>query len=323
MSKATRIIRVGSRESLLAVAQTKTVLSAVARAHPEIRFELVTMKTQGDRLSAAYPTVPQPEIMRSGRQVVKGLFVKELEQALIDRRIDLAVHSLKDMALEPNPLLPVVAVSKRFDPRDVLVMARDRADAASGAACTDLRIAHGLTGGCSSPRRRIQLQKSLDCRVKPIRGNILTRIEKLDRDGEYDFLVLAAAGLLRADLAERISCYVDPEEILPAAGQGALACQGCADELFDYLACVHDEDTYDCVAAERAFAHATGGGCSSPVAAYAVLEGDELWLRGLYADEERGIYEKGAIRGARKDAVKLGRLLAEDLLTKGRMRHDG
>lgn len=302
-----RVVRVGSRESLLAVAQARIVMDAVSKRHPEIAFELVTMRTQGDRFSAAHPTSALPP---GDKEIVKGLFVKELEAALHDGRIDFAVHSLKDMSVFANEALPIVALSPREVPYDVAVF---KAGTRPGGA-TDLSAFAGLTGGCSSARRRVQLERAVGCPIKPIRGNIVTRMEKLDNNGDYDFLILAAAGLLRLGMTDRIGFCFPGDVILPAAGQGVLACQGRAGENYDYLADFHDRDVEACVTAERAFAAATGGGCSSPVAAFAQISGRELRLVGLFADEERGIFERGEIAGDRGEAAQLGEALARRLL---------
>lgn len=307
MEKSKRTVRVGSRESRLAVVQARLVIDAVSHAHPELEFELVTMRTQGDRFSAAHPDASLPP---NPGNVVKGLFVKELESALHEGRIDFAVHSLKDMSVFENAELPIVALSPREAPCDVAVFREGfRFDKISGVSALA-----GLTGGCSSARRRIQLERAVACRVKPIRGNILTRLEKLDKSGDYDFLILAEAGLLRLGLQERIGLRFDRGTMLPAPGQGVLACQGRAGGDYDYLRSFHDADVEICAAAERAFAAATGGGCSSPVGAWAEMAGGELRLSGFFADEEKGIFRRGELVGAPRDAVDLGKALAERLL---------
>ncbi len=305
--KNRRTIRVGSRESRLAVVQARLVIDAVARAHPELEFELVTMKTQGDRFSAAHPDASLPP---NPGNVVKGLFVKELESALHEGRIDFAVHSLKDMSVFENAELPIVALSPREAPCDVAVFREGfRLDKIPGTAALA-----GLVGGCSSARRRVQLERAVACRMKPVRGNILTRLEKLDKSGDYDFLILAEAGLLRLDLRDRIGFRFDRGTMLPAPGQGVLACQGRAGEDYGYLKSFHDADVAICATAERAFAAATGGGCSSPVGAWAETAGGELRLFGFFADEEKDIFRRGELAGDPRDAVGLGKALAARLL---------
>lgn len=314
-----KIVRVGSRESALAVAQAQIVMEAVSRAHPEIEFELVTMKTQGDRYSAAHPNEALPPAERISKKIVKGLFVKELEAALADRRIDFAVHSLKDMSVFPNESLPIVALSPREVPYDVAVFRKNFRE----RGIFDIAELSGLRGGCSSARRRVQLRNAVRCDVRPIRGNIVTRIEKLDGGDEYDFLVLAAAGLLRLGMKDRIGYCFGDEFILPAPGQGVLACQGRRGDDYGYLDSFHDSVVAACVTAERSFAAATGGGCSSPVAAHACVEGDELRLEAFFADadEAEEAVKKGEKAGARgsvtgkaADAAHLGEALAERLL---------
>ena len=282
---------VGSRESRLAVIQTQLAIQAIRACQPGLEVELLTMKTTGDKI-----------LDRTLDQVGgKGLFVKELDAALLAGRVDLTVHSSKDLPMETDPRLPLVAFSRRADPRDALVLP---------AGVTELDPAKPI--GCSSLRRQLQL-KALFPQMKtaPVRGNVLTRLEKLDR-GEYAALVLAAAGLERLGLAGRVSRYFSVEEMLPAAGQGILAVQARAD--FD-PACLrefHDPDSRDCLLAERAFVRALDGGCSSPVAAYATIDGAALTLRGLYVDSH-GEARRQTISGPREQGERLGAALAQDL----------
>jgi hydroxymethylbilane synthase len=294
-----RIVRIGSRDSVLAVKQTRLVMDALVRAHPELRVELVAMKTAGDlNLGPFEGPVQEEEGRKTPRFGVKGLFVKELEQALLDERIDVAVHSLKDMPVEQDERLPIRAFFERGDPRDALVPSLRRVEDAGNIG--------GI--GCSSARRRVQLAKLMANPVRPIRGNVLTRLKKLD-EGRYSYLVLAVAGLRRLGLESRISRIFAPEEIVPAAGQGALACQGRRGDC-GFIESVNDPDTEDCVRAERAFAARLDGGCTLPVAAYARVKGTEMNLMGFYADETEGLYRAGSLSGERKDAVKLGETLA-------------
>ena len=282
---------VGSRESRLAVIQTQLAIQAIRACQPGLEVELLTMKTTGDKI-----------LDRTLDQVGgKGLFVKELDAALLAGRVDLTVHSSKDLPMETDPRLPLVAFSRRADPRDALVLP---------AGVTELDPAKPI--GCSSLRRQLQL-KALFPQMKtaPVRGNVLTRLEKLDR-GEYAALVLAAAGLERLGLAGRVSRYFSVEEMLPAAGQGILAVQARAD--FD-PACLrefHDPDSRDCLLAERAFVRALDGGCSSPVAAYATVDGEALTLTGLYVDSN-GEACRQTISGPRGQGERLGAALAQDM----------
>ena len=282
---------VGSRESRLAVIQTQLAIQAIRACQPGLEVELLTMKTTGDKI-----------LDRTLDQVGgKGLFVKELDAALLAGRVDLTVHSSKDLPMETDPRLPLVAFSRRADPRDALVLP---------AGVTELDPAKPI--GCSSLRRQLQL-KALFPQMKtaPVRGNVLTRLEKLDR-GEYAALVLAAAGLERLGLAGRVSRYFSVEEMLPAAGQGILAVQARAD--FD-PACLrefNDPDSRDCLLAERAFVRALDGGCSSPVAAYATVDGEALTLTGLYVDSH-GEARRQTISGPRGQGERLGAALAQDM----------
>ena len=282
---------VGSRESRLAVIQSELAIQAIRACQPGLEVELLTMKTTGDKI-----------LDRTLDQVGgKGLFVKELDAALLEGRVDLTVHSSKDLPMETDPRLPLVAFSRRADPRDALVLP---------AGAKELDPAKPI--GCSSLRRQLQL-KALFPQMKtaPVRGNVLTRLEKLDR-GEYAALVLAAAGLERLGLEGRVSRYFSVEEMLPAAGQGILAVQARAD--FD-PACLrefHDPDSRDCLLAERAFVRALDGGCSSPVAAYATVDGEALTLTGLYVDSH-GEACRQTISGPRGQGERLGAALAQDM----------
>ena len=285
-------IRIGSRESKLAVIQSELVMEAIRRAEPDAELELVTMKTTGDKI-----------LDKTLDQIGgKGLFVKELDQALRDGRADFTVHSLKDMPMELPPDLPLAAFSKRADPRDVLV------------------LPEGVTEpdpekpiGCSSRRRQLQLQALFpEMAVKPVRGNVQTRLRKL-QEGEYSALVLAAAGLKRLGLEDRITRVFSVEEMLPAAGQGILAVQTRAGMDCGCLRAVHDPDTACCALAERAFVRALNGGCSSPVAAYAEVTGEKLTLTGLYVSDDETVIRKGSLTGMKQDAEALGSELAAQL----------
>ena len=293
-------IRVGSRDSVLAVKQARLVMESLARAYPDVRVELVTMKTAGDLNLGPFHRLAQREDgLGTNRFGAKGLFVKELEQALLDEKIDVAVHSLKDMPMEQDERLPIRAFFERGDPRDALV-------ASLGGP-----VEEGGDIGCSSARRRVQLSRLMAGPVRPIRGNVLTRLKKLD-EGQYAFLVLAAVGLRRLGLEPRISRIFAPEEMVPAAGQGVLACQGRRGD-WDFMEAVNDPDTESCAKAERAFVARLGGGCTLPVAAYARVAGTEMSLLGLYVDEAQGLYRRGSLSGDREGAVKLGEILASRL----------
>lgn len=279
------MIRVGSRDSRLAVVQAEEVCRALGDC------KLITMKTTGDKI-----------LDRTLDKVGgKGLFVKELDRALADGRVDLTVHSLKDVPMEQPDGLPLVAFTRREDARDALVLP------GSGVWDKTKPI------GCSSARRRVQLKALFPhIDVQPVRGNVQTRLAKLD-SGAYGALVLAAAGLHRLGLQSRISWYFSPDEILPAAGQGILAVQGRAGELEQAAQMVDDADARDCAAAERSFVQTLGGGCFAPVAAYAETQGDILHLRGLYVSADETHMARGAVTGRRAEAAALGRTLALQL----------
>ena len=287
-----RKIRIGSRKSRLAVIQTELVMDTIRETHPEIELELITMETTGDRrLDVTLDKIGG-----------KGLFVKELDRALLEGRIDLAVHSLKDMPMEESSRIPILGYTKREDVRDVLVLPE------GGKPWKGWGVI-----GCSSFRRRIQGERLFpQAEFRSIRGNVLTRLEKLDR-GEYDALILAAAGLKRLGLEHRICRYFSAEEILPAAGQGILAVQGRAGEDYGFLETLAKEGAGLEALAERAFVRYLDGGCSSPVAAYARVEKDRLYLQGLYYIEEEDSYALGSREGRPEDAEEIGVLLAEEM----------
>ena len=284
-------IRIGSRESKLAVIQSELVMDAIRAAHPDIRLELVTMKTTGDRI-----------LDRTLDQVGgKGLFVKELDAALLAGRVDLTVHSCKDLPMDVDPRLPLAGFTAREDPRDVLVLPE---------GVSELDPAKPI--GCASPRRAAQLRALFPgMAVAPVRGNVLTRLAKLD-GGQFSALVLAAAGLRRLGLEHRVSRYFTVEELLPAAGQGILALQARAGEDLSYLEGVLDADGAACALAERAFVRALDGGCSSPIAAHAVVEGGIITIDGLYVDEQ-GRMRRDRLSGPREQGEELARRLAERL----------
>lgn len=285
-------IRFGSRESRLAVIQSRMVMDAVQRACPQAELELVTMKTTGDKI-----------LDRTLDQIGgKGLFVRELDQALREEKVDFTVHSLKDMPMEIPEDLPLAAFSKRGDPRDVLVLPE---------GVQELDKTKPI--GCSSRRRQLQLKRLYpDFDIQPVRGNVQTRLQKLD-GGQYCALVLAAAGLKRLGLEERISRSFSTEEILPAAGQAILAVQARKGTDTSVLNTFHDEDAACCALAERAFVRTLDGGCTSPVAAYAQMEGEELILTGLYVSPDETVMRRGMTRGRKKDAEALGLKLALEL----------
>ena len=285
-------IRVGSRESSLAVIQSEIVMDAIRAYDSSIEVELVTMKTTGDRIL-------DRNLDKVGG---KGLFVKELEFALADGRADLTVHSLKDMTMDVPEELPLLVVSSREDPRDALVLPE---------GVTELDFSKPV--GCSSNRRMIQFAKMYpQATFKPIRGNIQTRLRKLD-SGEYCATMLAVAGLKRAGLEHRISRIFEPSEMLPAAGQGILAVQGRKGYEVPFLADFADWEVWKVAACERSFVRALDGGCSSPIAAHAVISGDRITLTGLNIDAEGNAFTK-TMEGSAESAetcTELGIKLAD------------
>lgn len=287
-----KVIRIGSRDSFLAVAQTRLVMEQIQRCNPQLQLELVTMKTTGDRIL-------NKSLDKVGG---KGLFVKELDDALLEGQVDLTVHSLKDVPMELNPDLPLVALTERGDPRDTLVLPQE------GNGPVEQKI------GTSSLRRKLQLKKLYpEAGFDLVRGNIVTRLNKLDA-GNYTSLVLAAAGLERAGLGNRIGRLFDPvEEMIPPAGQAILAIQGRKGEDYSFLQQVDDLHSQYMAAAERGFVTALNGGCSSPVAAYAQVSGTELKLTGLYYDEPSGGWSVDSITGQAEQAKALGVALAEKM----------
>lgn len=286
-----KVLRVGSRDSALAVIQARLVMDALRAAHPGLELELVTMKTTGDRI-----------LDRTLDQIGgKGLFVRELDAALREGRVDLTVHSCKDLPMDLPEDLPVAAFLRREDPRDVLVLPE-------GAFAWDAR----LPAGSASPRRRVQLRELFpDLEVRPVRGNVQTRLRKLD-GGEYGALILAAAGLKRLGLERRVSRYFAPEELLPAAGQGILAVQSRSDMDKSVFDCLQDRETALCALAERAFVRALDGGCSSPIAAHARIEGDAITLTGMYVDESDRVW-KGSASGPAVECEAIAQALAKKL----------
>ncbi|MBQ3449402.1 MAG: hydroxymethylbilane synthase, partial [Synergistaceae bacterium] len=214
----------------------------------------------------------------------------------MNHEIDFAVHSLKDLPVCMNSSLPIVAYSHRDDPRDAL-------------------INRGGVIGTSSLRRKLQLERLYpDSKIIPVRGNVNSRIQKMS-DNQYDALVLAAAGLKRLGLEDRITKIFSIDEIMPAPAQGILACQGRSDEDYGYLDCVNDTISRDCALAERSFSRALNAGCNVPIGAYASVHNDMLTLRGLYIDESTKRFHEGSITGRMCEAESLGERLAEVIMS--------
>lgn len=294
-----RPIRVGTRQSALAIAQSQLVINQLSKIHPGLKFELVGMKTKGDIL------LNQRLDLIGG----KGLFVSEIENALLDGAVDMAVHSMKDMPAQMPEELMIAAISEREDPRDVFISS-DRTTLES--------LKKGSIVGTSSIRREVQLLKMRpDLAVKQLRGNVLTRLDKLQA-GEYDAIILAAAGLKRLGLSEKCTQYFSVDEMIPAIGQGILGVQTRKDsKLRDMLAAINCQDAALRLEAERAFMLRLNGGCSTPVAAHAVIEGNSLKITGMLASCADDIVN-AAVEGEKQLAGSLGLKLADIILSSRR-----
>ena len=293
-------IRIATRKSPLALWQAEHVSARLSTLFPDLDVELVAMTTQGDKLLDA------PLAKVGG----KGLFVKELENALYDGRADIAVHSMKDVPVELPAGLHLPVIMDRADPRDALV-------SASGATLDEL--APGAVVGSSSLRRCSQLRALRpDLCVKSVRGGVNTRLEKLDA-GEYDALVLAASGLQRIELEARISECFEPQRMLPAAGQGALGieCREGDSPIEQYIASLVDESATRCVLAERAMNRRLEGGCQVPIGGFAEEHDGKLTLRGLVASVDGRTILHSTRSGACTDPETLGVAVADDLLAQG------
>lgn len=290
-----KIIRVGSRASRLAVLQSEIIMRQIEDACPDVKAELVTMKTTGDKI-----------LDKTLDQIGgKGLFVKELDEALRAGEVDITVHSLKDLPGVIPEDLPLAAFSRREDPRDVLVLP-------AGASEIDMT----LPVGTSSLRRSLQIKELIPgVTTAPVRGNVETRLRKLD-EGQYSALVLAAAGLRRLGLEDRISRYFSPDEMIPAACQGILGIQtgpwtdrGITDK-------INDTGSMCCALAERAFVKAIGADCGSPDTAFAETDGGEIRIMGLRYDAQSGRILRDCISGPVSGAEDLGRELACRMMEK-------
>jgi hydroxymethylbilane synthase len=295
-----RTLRIATRRSQLALWQAEHVAERLRAHHPGVEVELLGLSTQGDRIL----DVPLAKI--GG----KGLFVKELETAMLEGRADLAVHSIKDVPMELPAGLVLGAILPREDPRDALV---------SGRFGHLAELPPGARVGTSSLRRQCQLRAARpDLQLLDLRGNVNTRLRRLD-EREYDAIVLASAGLLRLGMEARIAHAFAPQELLPAVGQGAIGVELRADdaELHALLAPLHDPATADCVLAERALNRRLHGGCQVPIAAHAGLRGDRLELAALVGSLDGTRIVRGERGGARADAEALGIALADELLARG------
>lgn len=298
----TQLVRIATRKSPLALWQAEYVKQQLLAHHPQLQVELIALSTRGDKLL-------DTSLAKVGG---KGLFVKELEVALLEGEADIAVHSMKDVPMEFPDGLALAVICEREDPLDAFVSNNyQRLD----------QLPAGALVGTSSLRRQSQVRAQFpDLQIKDLRGNVNTRLAKLDQ-GEYDALILASAGLIRLDMHQRIASRLEAELCLPAGGQGAVGIECRAEDkaiqaLLDPLH--HPQSAY-CVLAERAMNRRLQGGCQVPIGCYAQLQssGDRLNLRGLVASVDGQTMLKADIQGAVEDAERLGEMLADKLLSMG------
>lgn len=298
-----REIRIATRKSALALWQAEYVKARLQEAHPGLIVTLVPMVSRGDKL------LDSPLSKIGG----KGLFVKELETALLENEADIAVHSMKDVPMDFPQGLGLFCICEREDPRDAFV---------SNTFASLDELPAGSIVGTSSLRRQAQLlARRPDLKIHFLRGNVNTRLAKLDA-GEYDAIILAAAGLIRLGFEDRITSAISIEHSLPAGGQGAVGieCRSADTQLHALLTPLHHADTAVRVTAERALNKHLNGGCQVPIACYAVLENDQMWLRGLVGDPAGSLLLRAEARAPQADAQALGVQVAEALLEQGAAR---
>ncbi|RZA05301.1 MAG: hydroxymethylbilane synthase [Moraxellaceae bacterium] len=293
-------VKIATRKSPLALWQAEHIKARLQVLHPTLNVELVTFVTQGDKI------LDTPLAKIGG----KGLFVKELENALLDGRADLAVHSMKDVPMDLPDGLCLPVICEREDPADAFV---------SNHYQSIDELPQGARLGTSSLRRKSQMQAYRpDLSIIDLRGNVGTRLSKLDA-GEYDAIILAASGLKRLGLAARIQQVIDTHLSLPAVGQGALGleCRVNDHAILELIAPLADAATDVCIRAERAFNKTLHGGCQVPIAGFAVLEGTEIFLQGRVGKPDGTVLLKSEVRGAAENAEALGQQLAQALLDQG------
>ncbi len=291
--------KVGSRGSNLALTQTKMIVSQLEKLNPNIDFEIEIIKTQGDLIQ----DVPLHKMND------KGIFVKEIEQALLEKRIDLAVHSMKDMPTKMDEKLCFPVIPKREDARDVLIIK-------GGSSFEELKNISGLKIGTGSKRRVYQLDRIFkNAEFDPIRGNIDTRIKKLHAQ-DLDAIMLAASGLIRLKREDEISHYLDQKDFISAPCQGILALQTRKEDkdTFDVIKKLEDSISRIQYNAERAFLAGVDGGCHVPVGAYCDVSGDNITIYGVYGDKEGNKLIKDSISGDRVSAAELGAELADKII---------
>lgn len=295
-----RHLTIATRESPLAMQQAESIKALLIAAHPHLSVDLLGITTQADKMLEVSLTAIGG----------KGLFVKELEEALLVGKADIAVHSMKDVPMLLPPGLQLPIIGKREEPRDVFV---------SKQFATLAQMPPGASVGTSSLRRQTQLRALRpDLSFQPLRGNINTRLKRLDK-GDYTAIILAAAGLKRLGLGERIRSYLSLHEVLPAAGQGALGieCREGDESTLALIAPLNDAHTHACVIAERAVCRHLGGGCQAPVAAFAVIKGDVLKLEALVAKRDGKRILRAKREGNINDAEAMGTRVADELLAQG------
>lgn len=300
MTEKTKLVRIATRKSALALWQAEFVKAQLEHFHDDVRVELVPMSTQGDII------LDTPLAKIGG----KGLFVKELEQAMLDGRADIAVHSMKDVPVEFPDDLELHVICEREDPRDAFV--------SNNFANIDA-LPQGAIVGTSSLRRQCQIRALRpDLEIRDLRGNVNTRLAKLD-SGQYDAIILAAAGLIRLEMGERIRDFIEPEVSLPANGQGAVGieCRINDEVTKALLAPLEHSETRIRVNAERAMNRHLEGGCQVPIGAYALVDGEQVHLRGLVGAIDGSEILRDEISGHVNNAEKLGIELAKKLLAQG------
>ncbi|KPH94419.1 porphobilinogen deaminase [Pseudoalteromonas porphyrae] len=300
MTNTNKLVRIATRKSALALWQAEFVKAQLEHFHKDITVELVPMSTQGDII------LDTPLAKIGG----KGLFVKELEQAMLDGRADIAVHSMKDVPVDFPEGLALHTICEREDPRDAFV---------SNTYADIAQLPQGAIVGTSSLRRQCQIRALRpDLEIRDLRGNVNTRLAKLD-DGQYDAIILAAAGLIRLDMHERIKAFIEPEVSLPANGQGAVGIECRIDDEATkaLLAPLEHSETRIRVNAERAMNRRLEGGCQVPIGAYALVDGEQVHLRGLVGAIDGSEILRAEISGNTIDAEALGVQLAEQLLALG------
>jgi hydroxymethylbilane synthase len=293
-------LRIATRQSRLALWQAEHVAGRLRDAHPGLTVTLVPMTTQGDRI-----------LDRALAEVGgKGLFIKELELAIAEGRADIAVHSMKDVPSDLPAGMTLAAMLPRADPRDAFVSLRHTSFAS---------LPNGARVGTSSLRRQSQLKHARpDLELVALRGNVDTRLRKLE-EGQYDAIILAAAGLIRLGLERRITHYFEPEQSAPAVGQGivGIECRADDERSIELARALNDAVAWQCCAAERAFAQRLQGSCQSPIAGYAEIRGEQLQLRGVVGSPDGRELYRGSNSGSIADAAVLGVALAERLLAAG------